>query len=501
MADFRTQRAERIVNNFFTIGAKEYNVAVLRAGTLDGGAQRRLGKVFDDGRLQAGVIELRNVVDLDVGKTLGAVNLDKISVSVDLAARNGRATGNAQRGNTAAGGIGRPAEHLERDFLHRIGEFSELQRYAQIGFVRTVEAHRIGEFHHRNGVGQLNVDGLLEDGADHGLHQVADFLLAEEGGLDIDLRELGLAIGAQILVAKTFRDLIIAIKTGHHQHLLEQLGRLRQRVELALVDARGHQELTRTLRGRFVEHRRFNVDEAVGVHVLAHGHCHTVAQHQVLLHRRAAQVDYAVFQAYGLGEVFVVKLERRRERRIEDFNLMRQHFDLAAEQVGVDRAFGAPAHDAGDLEHKLVTHRFGSGESFLAVRVGNDLHHAFAIAQVDEDDPTMVTAPVRPAAKYYGLAEFGGADFTAVVSTHFGGGWRMGNGKWWAVLIRPAAHYLQFTFHLHWVPLPLPLLPGTTTPMEMTYLSASSTLMSSSITSDLGIIRKKPEVGLGVVGT
>ena len=43
--------------------------------------------------------------------------------------------------------------------------------------------------------------------------------------------------------------------------------------------------------------------------------------------------------------------------------------------------------------------------------------------------------------------------------------------------------------------------PGDTTPMETTYFSASSTLMSSSITSALGIIRKKPEVGLGVVGT
>jgi hypothetical protein len=42
---------------------------------------------------------------------------------------------------------------------------------------------------------------------------------------------------------------------------------------------------------------------------------------------------------------------------------------------------------------------------------------------------------------------------------------------------------------------------GATTPMEMTYFSAVSTLISSSMTSLLGSIRKKPEVGLGVVGT
>jgi hypothetical protein len=35
----------------------------------------------------------------------------------------------------------------------------------------------------------------------------------------------------------------------------------------------------------------------------------------------------------------------------------------------------------------------------------------------------------------------------------------------------------------------------------MTYFSAVSTLISSSMTSLLGSIRKKPEVGFGVVGT
>ena len=42
---------------------------------------------------------------------------------------------------------------------------------------------------------------------------------------------------------------------------------------------------------------------------------------------------------------------------------------------------------------------------------------------------------------------------------------------------------------------------GATTPIEMMYFSASSTLMLSAITSARGTIRKKPEVGLGVVGT
>src|SRR3546814_10034734 len=37
--------------------------------------------------------------------------------------------------------------------------------------------------------------------------------------------------------------------------------------------------------------------------------------------------------------------------------------------------------------------------------------------------------------------------------------------------------------------------------METMYFSAASTLMSSTCTSSRGIIRKKPDVGFGVVGT
>jgi hypothetical protein len=52
---------------------------------------------------------------------------------------------------------------------------------------------------------------------------IHDRRLVEEGGLDIDLGELRLPVGAQILVAEALGDLVVAIKAGHHQQLLEQL--------------------------------------------------------------------------------------------------------------------------------------------------------------------------------------------------------------------------------------------------------------------------------------
>ena len=54
-----------------------------------------------------------------------------------------------------------------------------------------------------------------------------------EAHLGVELHELELAIGAQVLVAQTARDLVVAIEAADHQQLLEQLRALRERVERA----------------------------------------------------------------------------------------------------------------------------------------------------------------------------------------------------------------------------------------------------------------------------
>ena len=72
-----------------------------------------------------------------------------------------------------------------------------------------------------------------------------DILLLYKRHLHIDLRELRLAIGAEILVAEAAGDLIILVHAADHQHLLENLRRLRQGVELAGMHAAGHKIIAR----------------------------------------------------------------------------------------------------------------------------------------------------------------------------------------------------------------------------------------------------------------
>ena len=142
MADFRTQSAKRFVDHFGLVSTEEDDVAVLRAGAVDHRLQRGDVDVLDDGRLQAVFIELGNVVDLDVGQTLGAVDLDEFGVGVDLGAADCRAIRHAQGGYAATFHIGGAGEHLEIDIFHHVGDLGDFQRHAHVRLVGAVAIHR-----------------------------------------------------------------------------------------------------------------------------------------------------------------------------------------------------------------------------------------------------------------------------------------------------------------------------------------------------------------------
>jgi hypothetical protein len=89
----------------------------LCAGALDDGLQRGFVQVLDDRRLQAFLVELRDVIDLDVGQAAGAVDLDEFGVAVDFAAREAGAARHAQRRDAAAGSLAGPEKTLKATSL------------------------------------------------------------------------------------------------------------------------------------------------------------------------------------------------------------------------------------------------------------------------------------------------------------------------------------------------------------------------------------------------
>ena len=86
---------------------------------------------------------------------------------------------------------------------------------------------------------------------------------ADERHLEVDLRELELAVGALVLVAEAARDLEVAVEARDHQQLLHELRRLRQRVERAGLEPARHQEVARALGRRLREDRRLDLEEAL----------------------------------------------------------------------------------------------------------------------------------------------------------------------------------------------------------------------------------------------
>src|SRR6202035_75020 len=125
----------------------------------------------------------------------------------------------------------------------------------------------------------------------HFLYHMENIFLVWERHFDVNLRELRLAIGAQVFVAKAFHDLEVAIHSRDHQNLLEDLRRLRQRVKLAVMNAAGNEIVARAFRRRTGEHRRLDLEETKLVHRLADIENHAMAQFEILMRARTPQIE------------------------------------------------------------------------------------------------------------------------------------------------------------------------------------------------------------------
>ena len=179
-------------------------------------------------------------------------------------------------------------------------------------------------------------------------------VLDDEGHLEVELGELGLAVRAQVLVAKAARDLEVAFEAADHEQLLEELRRLRQRVPRAAREPAGDEEVARALGRGAREHRRLDLEEVALVEHAADERDELVAQRERVRHRGAAQVERAVAQPDELvhGGLLVDREGRRLGLR-EHLDPADVDLDLSGRQLGVD-VLRAAAHDgAARAQHVL----------------------------------------------------------------------------------------------------------------------------------------------------
>jgi hypothetical protein len=75
---------------------------------------------------------------------------------------------------------------------------------------------------------------------------------------------------------------------------------------------------------------------------------------------------------------------------------MAQNLDLATHQIRIFSACWAGTHEAFNLNAKLIAHLLGKCKHSSTIRIAHHLHKTLTVAQVNKDNPTMVTAAINP---------------------------------------------------------------------------------------------------------
>ena len=316
--------------------------------------------------------ELAVLGDRDVRQALGAALLGPVLPGVELAARLAAAARHHDRADVVG------LEHPERGVLEVVGALDELEAHPEVGLVGAVPRHRVGVRHPRqralDGVAGLGPHGLQDV-----LHQRDDVLLVHEAHLDVELGELRLPVGAEVLVAVAARDLVVALHAADHEQLLEQLRALRQGVPAARGQTGRHQEVAGALGRGAGQRGRLDLDEVAGVEHVAGGLVDLAAQAEGGVGAGAAQVEVAVLEAGLLADLAalvagrVVDGERERVGGREHLDLGRDDLDLAGGEVGVLVALLARDDLADDLQAELAAEAVRDG-----LVAHDDLHHAAA---------------------------------------------------------------------------------------------------------------------------
>ena len=91
-----------------------------------------------------------------------------------------------------------------------------------------------------------------------------------------------------------------------------------------------------------------------------------------------------------------MRRHRQRSRAIEQLQIRNNKFNVASGDVGVFEACAALAHVASSGNHKFVAQSFGQLKCLGGFGVDDQLHDAGMVSQVDEYQPTMVSAGIYP---------------------------------------------------------------------------------------------------------
>ena len=163
------------------------------------------------------------LIKSDVSKSLGPTRLGPFLPLVEGAARLRTTTGHHDCTNIGC------LEDSESRVLEVLGQINKLVSETKIRLVRAVFLHRILVGHARN----RGLEIVTDEGPDILQNLFCngnDVVLIDEAHLNIKLCELRLTICAEVFITIAACNLEVTFHSGNHQHLLEKLRGLRQRI-------------------------------------------------------------------------------------------------------------------------------------------------------------------------------------------------------------------------------------------------------------------------------
>lgn len=248
-------------------------------------------------------------------------------------------------------------EDFKFSICEDVAEVLDFDAEADVGLVDAVAVHGVLVREAREGARDVDIERLFPDGAAEAFDELVHVLAIDEGHLQIDLRELWLTVCAEVFVAVTAGEAVVLLDAGDHEHLLVLLWGLAEGVEVAGVEAAGHEELARAFGGGFEEGGCLDFEEALLVHVGAGGVGGLVARLECLEHFGAAEVEVAVLEAEVVVDLLgldVVEGEGGRFGDVVDSDLAGVDLDFASCHLRVDGGIHAGLDRAEHLDDGLV---------------------------------------------------------------------------------------------------------------------------------------------------
>ena len=306
--------------------------------------------------------------------------------------------------------------------FRKVGDVLDDKGIAKVGLIRAVRFERfaVGDAAERGLIG-IPARILGKDGREHPLEHFEDVFLRRERHLDIQLIELaGRTVGAGVLVTEAGGDLEVLVEPRAHQELLVLLRRLRERIELAGIDAAGNDVVARALGRRTRQNRRVDLVKAALGHELAKIGDDLRAQNDLVAHGGVAQIEEAVFEARVLARFGGVRnFEGKRLH-----GAAAQHFDALGDDLDKTRGelvVGGRAQNDGAFD---ADRRFGGDVAHLrkaGLFRADDLRGAVKIAQDGKEKAALIALAVEPAREFDALARVRFAQLAAVMSSEIHG--------------------------------------------------------------------------------